>query len=155
MSRSLLATPYYRSFATTATIATAEGGRYEEEECMPTADDYRYAALRFEEIAIEVAQSSTAIGGPWDHVATGGRLAQIIETTVGDAQTDLASMVDRLMTVSDECKRRARICDVYAAEIASYRANPRMFDSFPQPPFEWVEVDGRPASDRTRLGGMW
>lgn len=122
---------------------------------MPTADEYRFAAHRFDELAIEVVRDIETIVGPWDTVATGGFLGPFIDATVGDATADLESMARRLISVSDECKRRARICDAYAAEIAMYRSNPDLFDEFPQPPYEWVELEERPASQRFLLGGMW
>lgn len=122
---------------------------------MPTADDYRYAALRFEEIAIDVAQGSVAAARSWDQVTAGGSWGRRIRSTVTAAQTELSEMVERLMSMSDECRSRAKVCDEYAAEIASYRKHPDLFDSFPQTPYDWVEVDGRPASDRTKLGGIW
>lgn len=121
---------------------------------MPTADDYRYAAQRFEEIAFDVARSVSEIAGPWDHVAKGGRLAAIIDSVVGTTHDDLGAMLNRLVAMSDECKRRARVCDAYAAEIAAFRANPEPFGDFPNPPFEWVEVAERVTIDRFPHGGL-
>lgn len=110
---------------------------------MPNARDYRQAASRFTADAEHVRHLAAALARwPLETVA-GGVVFDVAGERLGEVLTALRDAEREVTALADECRRRAVVCDAYAAEVDAFWMRPahtRLGAVPPSPPSPWVSA---------------
>lgn len=108
---------------------------------MPTAPEYRAAALRLRRLATDLPPSARAVAFD-PHALAGGPLATLLQQGLDAHRTAVDRAVAELERLAGVCTRRAEICEAYVRELRRHRDRDTWlpWSGPPEPPAWWVEV---------------
>jgi len=112
---------------------------------MPTAAEYRQAAVRLGEIAQQANEHAVSLRNTRLATVFGTeQLADAVDHALATAIAQFRHAVDALVDLSQRCTSRAHECDAYQREFVAWMYKPYDGTNPHEPPlkdFPWIELD--------------